>query len=180
MIARCHSSRCWVRCSGPPPSTRAQIHPAWSMATFSLIRSSWAPDSLPALAQPCLPVPLREDEGQPPQHALPAPRLKAWRLDVVMSVGQRRQIDRLVVHLNSLLRHSFRGSRTEVSNHPAPTSCVMAAPDNAPGRHRHPPAATPVPATTPATGIVLLVIFVKIIGVFLPTSGTFSSNDHSR
>jgi hypothetical protein len=39
---------------------------------------------------------------------------------------------------------------------------------------------TPVPATTPATGTVSLAISGKIIGGYLPTSGTFSSNDHRR
>jgi hypothetical protein len=39
---------------------------------------------------------------------------------------------------------------------------------------------TPVPETTQATKVVLLVIFSKIIGGLLPTGGTFSSNDHRR
>jgi hypothetical protein len=47
-------------------------------------------------------------------------------------------------------------------------------------RNFRPSAVTPVPATTPATGTVPLVIFGKIIGGYLPTSGTFSSNDHRR
>jgi hypothetical protein len=41
-------------------------------------------------------------------------------------------------------------------------------------------AVTPATPPTQATTVVLLVIFVKIIGGYLPTSGTFSSNDHRR
>jgi hypothetical protein len=41
-------------------------------------------------------------------------------------------------------------------------------------------AVTPDPATTPATKTVAAGDPRKIIGGYLPTSGTFSSNDHRR
>jgi Mg/Co/Ni transporter MgtE len=42
------------------------------------------------------------------------------------------------------------------------------------------PAVTPVPETTQATAVVLLLIFSKINGGLLPTGGTFPSKDHRR